>query len=201
MVRKRKRIKIILASASPRRKLLLSGLLNNFGLKFVVKPANIAEHIPEKIADYGKFAANLAYEKAVSVAKKSDGIVIAADTIVVHRRKVMGKPADLDDAVRMLTNLSGNEHAVYTGLVILDTETFKCYKVFEVTKVKFRKILKPEIEYYTGTKSPYDKAGAYGIQDDFGSTFVESLKGDYFNVVGLPIVKTYMGLQKFMKLI
>ncbi len=73
MVRKRKKIKIILASASPRRKLLLSGLLNNFGLKFVVKPANIAEHIPEKIADYGKFAANLAYEKAVSVAKKSDG--------------------------------------------------------------------------------------------------------------------------------
>jgi len=201
LVRKRKKIKIILASASPRRKLLLSGLLNNFGLKFVVKPANIAEHIPEKIADYGKFAANLAYEKAVSVAKKSDGIVIAADTIVVYRRKVMGKPADRDDAVRMLKYLSGNEHAVYTGLVILDTGSGKCYKVFEVTKVKFRKILKSEIEYYTGTKSPFDKAGAYGIQDDFGSTFVESLKGDYFNVVGLPIVKTYLGLQKFMKLI
>ncbi|MBE2216771.1 MAG: septum formation protein Maf [Ignavibacteria bacterium] len=194
-------MKIILASASPRRKLLLSGLLNNFGLKFVVKPANIVEHIPEKITDYGKFASDLAYEKAVSVAQKSDGIVIAADTIVVHRRKVMGKPEDKDDAVRMLKVLSGNEHAVYTGLVILETKSGKCYKVFEVTKVKFRKILNPEIQYYTDTKSPYDKAGAYGIQDDFGSTFVESLKGDYFNVVGLPIVKTYLGLQKFMKLI
>lgn len=201
MVKNRTKTRIILASASPRRKLLLSGLLNNFGLKFVVKPANIVEHIPEKIKVFGKFAADLAYEKAASVAQKANGIIIAADTIVVCRQKVLGKPADKADAIRMLKSLSGKEHEVYTGLVILDTQSRKCYKVFEVTKVRFRKILNSELEFYTGTKSPYDKAGAYGIQDDFGSTFVESLEGDYFNVVGLPIVKTYKGLQKFMKLI
>ena len=201
MVKDRTKARIILASASPRRKLLLGGLLNNFGLKFVVKPANIVEHIPEKIKDFGKFAADLAYEKAASVAQKANGIIIAADTIVVCRQKVLGKPADKADAIRMLKSLSGKEHKVYTGLVILDTQSRKCYKVFEVTKVRFRKILNSELEYYTGTKSPYGKAGAYGIQDDFGSTFVESLEGDYFNVVGLPIVKTYKGLQKFMKLI
>ncbi|MBL8016289.1 MAG: septum formation protein Maf [Ignavibacteria bacterium] len=200
-MKKRTNARIILASASPRRKLLLRGLLNNFGLKFVVKPANIVEHIPEKINDFGMFAANLAYEKGIAVAKKEKGIIIAADTIVVCNKKVLGKPANREEASNMLKMLSGRVHEVYTGLVILDAKSRKCYKVFEVTKVKFRKILRAEIEYYTGTKSPYDKAGAYGIQDDFGSTFVESLKGDYFNVVGLPIVKTYVGLQKFMKLI
>ncbi len=200
-MKKRTNARIILASASPRRKLLLRGLLNNFGLKFVVKPANIVEHIPEKINDFGMFASNLAYEKGIAVAKKEKGIIIAADTIVVSDKKVLGKPANREEAYGMLKMLSGRVHEVYTGLVILDTKSRKYYKVFEVTKVKFRKILDREIVYYTGTKSPYDKAGAYGIQDDFGSTFVECLKGDYFNVVGLPIVKTYIGLRKFMKLI
>lgn len=200
-MKKRTKTRIILASASPRRKLLLRGLLNNFGLKFVVKPANIAEHIPEKIKNFGRFAANLAYQKGLAVAQKTEGIIISADTIVVCKGKVMGKPSSRQEAVRMLRMLSGKAHSVYTGLVILDTKSSKCYKVFEVTEVKFRKILSKEIDYYTGTNSPYDKAGAYGIQDDFGSTFVESLNGDYFNVVGLPVVKTYQGLQKFMKLI
>jgi septum formation protein len=194
-------IKIVLASASPRRRILLRGLLNNFGLKFVVKPANIDEYIPKNVKDYGDLASGLASEKADFVAEKTNGIIIAADTIVVFKGKVMGKPGSAAEAKKMLSILSSNTHEVYTGLVILEGSSGNMYKTYEVTQVKFRKLLPREINYYVNSKAPMDKAGAYGIQDDLGSTFVSSIKGDYFNVVGMPIVKTYNGLQKFIKLI
>jgi septum formation protein len=98
----------------------------------------------------------------------------------------------------MLKSLSGKEHKVYTGIAIIDKEHDLIYKTHETTKVKFRKISDKEIMFYVSGGSPMDKAGAYGIQDDFGSTFVEKINGDYFNVVGLPVVKTYLGLNRVL---
>ena len=100
----------------------------------------------------------------------------------------------------MLRYLSGKEHKVYTGIAIYDTFSGKKYVDYEMTKVKFREIERNEIEFYVRGNSPLDKAGAYGIQDDFGSTFVEKINGDYFNVVGLPVVKTYIGLKNMLNL-
>lgn len=196
-----KNTRIILASSSPRRKLLLKALLKNFGLKFDVIPANIVEYIPEKVQNYGNFAANLAELKALEVAVRKNGIIIAADTIVVCNDKILGKPDSEADAKKMLKMLSGKVHKVYTGLVVFDTTADKLYKSFEVTSVKFRKLSTKEIEFYVNSGSPMDKAGAYGIQDDFGSTFVEKINGDYFNVVGLPVFKLYNALTHFLKLI
>lgn len=193
--------RIILASGSPRRKLLLNALLKNFGLKFDVIQANIVEYIPEKVQNYGKFAANLAELKALEVAVRNNGIIIAADTIVVFEGRVLGKPNTKAEARKMLDTLSGNTHKVYTGFVVLDTSNDKLFKSFEVTSVKFRKLSRKEIAFYVNSGSPMDKAGAYGIQDDFGSTFVEKISGDYFNVVGLPVFKLYSALSAFLKLI
>ncbi len=193
--------KIILASSSPRRKLLLNALLKNFGLKFDVIQANIVEYIPERVKNYGKFAADLAELKALEVAVNNDGLIIAADTIVVYKDRILGKPESSAGAVKMLRTLSGNQHKVYTGLVVFDTSSDKLYKSFEVTSVKFRKIPLREINFYVNTGSPMDKAGAYGIQDDFGSTFVEKISGDYFNVVGLPVFRLYSALTGFINLI
>jgi len=190
--------RIILASSSPRRRLLLKGLLKNFGLKFVVKPANIAEYIPKNCTNFGELALSIAYQKAAFIALRYKGIVIGADTIVVLKGKILGKPAANVDALRMLKMLSGNVHTVYTGLVMINLEKKLAFRTFEKTEVKFRKLDDREIRFYIRSGSPMDKAGAYGIQDDLGSTFVERISGDYFNVVGLPIVKTYLGLKKLM---
>lgn len=196
----REKIRIILASASPRRKILLGQLLKNFGLKFVVKPANIAEYIPKNTVNFAKIAVDLAGKKAAEVSGLHPGIVIAADTIVVLKNKVLGKPRSKTEAISMLRALSGNVHNVYTGIVITEPKSNFRYSAFEKTGVKFRNLSEKEIKFYVSGGSPMDKAGAYGIQDDFGSTFVEKINGDYFNVVGLPIVKTYTGLKKILNL-
>ena len=138
--------------------------------------------------------------KARKISGEHKGIIIGADTIVVLKGKIMGKPGSNKDAVRMLRTLSGNEHKVYTGIAIINTLTGGMFIDYEMTKVKFRRLEKDEINFYVRTNSPMDKAGAYGIQDDFGSTFVEKITGDYFNVVGLPVVKTYLGLKKIMNI-
>ena len=96
--------------------------------------------------------------------------------------------------------LSGKWHKVYTGISIINNIEGKKFSACEITSVKFRKLSDKEINFYIGSNSPMDKAGAYGIQDDFGSTFVEKINGDYFNVVGLPIVKTYLGIRKVLSL-
>jgi len=194
--------RIILASASSRRKILLKGLIKNFGLKFIVKPANIEEYIQNHKNQYSQLVKALAKEKALTVSKKNKGLIIGADTIVVLKNVVYGKPVDKNDAVRMLKKLSGNWHNVYTGIYIFDTgrEGFD-FSDYERTKVKFRNLDDKEIKFYVNSGAPDDKAGAYGIQDDLGCTFVEKIIGDYFNVVGLPLVKTYMGLKKFIKLV
>ena len=192
--------RIILASASPRRRELIGLLLSNFGLKFEVIPANIAEYIPQKLRNFGKFVIDLAYLKASEVARRYDGIIVGADTIVVLNSKVLGKPKSKAGAVKMLRALSSKEHKVYTGLVIIDKQSGLIYKTYEVTRVKFRKLSSVEITGYVASGSPMDKAGAYGIQDDFGCTFVEKITGDYFNVVGLPMMKTHLFLNKILSI-
>lgn len=188
--------KIILASASPRRKFLLNMLLSNFGLTFSVVPSNIEEYFPEKIKNLQLLVSKLALQKSLEVAKKKKGIIIGADTVVVLGNNILGKPTDADDAKKMLKLLSGKTHKVITGVGIIDTIDNKVYRIHESTQVTFRKLDKKEIHFYVQTGSPMDKAGAYGIQDDFGSTFVSKIAGDYFNIVGLPIVKTYLALKK-----
>jgi len=193
--------KIILASGSPRRKMLLNALLKKFGLKFVVIPANIEEYIPAKINDFGKFTADLAELKALEVAQNNNGLIIAADTIVVYKNKVLGKPGSKSEAKKMLNLLSGKKHNVFTGICIVDTEKNQYIKTYEKTEVSFRKLQNKEIEFYVNSGSPMDKAGSYGIQDDLGSTFVKNINGDYFNVVGLPVLKLYLNMSKFIKFI
>lgn len=191
--------KIILASSSPRRKYLLDSILKNFGLNFQIIPANIIESINFNRA-FDKTVIDLSKQKAREVASKESGLIIAADTIVVLDKNVLGKPENDVDARRILKLLRGKEHEVYTGIAFIDTYENRSAEDFEVTKVKFRNMSDDEIDFYIKSGSPMDKAGAYGIQDDFGSTFIESIRGDYFNVVGLPIVKTYLLLKEFLNL-
>lgn len=192
--------KIFLASSSPRRKYLFAMLLNNFGLKFEIKPANIDEYIEVGSGNYSRYVKHLSYCKAESVSHTQKGVILGADTIVVIDSKILGKPRGNNDAKRMLNLLSGKWHKVYSGITIINNMTSNIYSACEVTRVKFRRLSEEEINFYIKTGSPFDKAGSYGIQDDFGSTFVEKITGDYFNIVGLPIVKTYIGLKKVLKL-
>lgn len=192
--------KIILASNSPRRKYLLGIVLNNFGLKFDVIPANIIECIPEKVKNYPALVKKLALEKANEVARKHKGVILGADTIVVHNGKVLGKPGNQTEAYKMLTALSGKVHKVYTGIAIINNDRDVKFTDYELSMVRFRKLEAREIKFYIKSGSPMDKAGAYGIQDDFGSTFVRKIIGDYFNVMGLPVMKTYLGLKQILNL-
>ncbi|NLY43651.1 MAG: septum formation inhibitor Maf [Clostridiaceae bacterium] len=185
-------IKIFLASASPRRQ----ELLQQIGLKFEVMPSNIDENIdknepPERIVQ------QLAYSKARDVSQRisEPGIVIGADTIVVHGGTVLGKPKDDREAFMMLKSLSGDVHTVFTGFSIINTYSGKTVNGYEQTLVKFREISDEDIQKYIRTGEPMDKAGAYGIQKK-GSMLVDRIEGDYFNVVGLPVAKIAWILQK-----
>ncbi len=183
---------IILASKSPRRKRLLQQL----NLNFQVISVEIAEERKGKESP-ASMVKRLAREKLVT-AKKSvkKGIIITADTIVVLNNEVIGKPFNRIDAKKILKKLSNKTHIVYTGFAVYNSENEKTIIDFEKTDVTFRKLSSREIEDYIKTGSPMDKAGAYGIQDDFGAVFVKKINGDYYNVVGLPIAKLYTNLLK-----
>jgi septum formation protein len=141
----------------------------------------------------------LSKKKAMEVAKNyNDAIVISADTIVVLDGEIINKPRDSDEAIQMLKKLSGKTHQVYTGFTILDTKTGKFICDFEVTEVKFRELSEEEIKEYVATGSPLDKAGAYGIQDDYGAVFVEKINGCFYNVVGFPLTKFYLRMKEFL---
>lgn len=173
---------LILASNSPRRR----ELLEQIGLSFTIDPADVDEQIliGETPEDY---AVRVARDKARVAAQRSGrGIVIAADTIVVLGREVLGKPSDHKDAARMLTLLSGREHRVITGLIVMDAATGRATARTVVTKVWFRALRTSEIDAYVATGEPMDKAGAYGIQEK-GALLVDRIEGCYFNVVGLPL--------------
>jgi len=174
--------KIILASNSPRRR----ELLTQIGLSFIVAPADVDERImPGELPE--PYAVRVALDKARVAAKRAgEGIVIAADTIVVIGDSILGKPADARDAEGMLALLAGKEHCVVTGLAVMDAATARSVTRISVTKVWFRDLTDREIAAYVGTGEPLDKAGAYGIQER-GALLVEKIEGCYSNVVGLPL--------------
>jgi septum formation protein len=139
----------------------------------------------------------LALHKAnAALLKVKDGIVITADTIVVLDDKIIGKPKNEKDAFEILSKLSGRTHTVYTGFVVNNLTKNKKNIDYVCTDVTFRKLSSKEIRDYIKTGSPMDKAGAYGIQDDFGAVFVQKINGCYYNVVGLPLEKLYHAILK-----
>lgn len=185
---------IVLASQSPRR----LALLKQIGLLPRVVPSAVEESF-DPSSTPSTNAMRLALEKASGVAKDlTDAVVIGADTIVVLDGAYMSKPADQEDAVRMLEQLSGRTHVVVTGFALVDRPTNKAIFDWEETKVTFRELPRSEIEEYVAGGSPLDKAGAYGIQDDYGAVFVSRIEGCYYNVVGLPLSKFHARLREFL---
>jgi len=127
------------------------------------------------------------------------GIVVGADTIVVVGREVLGKPETKREARAMLRKLSGRTHIVYTAIVLVDVETKKKTSEVARTKVQFRKLTTEEIALYAASGSPMDKAGAYGIQDDYGAVFVEKVDGCFYNVVGFPLSRFHRAYEKLLR--
>jgi septum formation protein len=174
--------RVVLASASPRRR----ELLNLIGIAHEVRATNIDETMRPRETPR-RHTERLAREKASAIAKRDpDLITIGADTIVVINRKVLGKPVDIADAARMLALLSGREHMVTTAVAV--SRGKKLRSAVEEVRVRFRQLRDDEIEAYIATGEPMDKAGAYGIQG-YGATIVERIEGDYFAVMGLPVVR------------
>lgn len=186
-------VKLILASASPRRR----DLLKNEGIKFKVVPSMVSEDYRSKKP--ANIVKELALKKAVSVASRlKSGIVIGADTIVVLKGEIIGKPKDKADAARILGMLSGTYHKVYSGVAVVDAMSGKKIVDYEASRVKMRRLSRKEIARFA--VKHLDKAGAYAVQEK-GDAFVEKIEGDYFNVVGLPVRKLKCMLSKFgMKL-
>ncbi|RSK28017.1 septum formation inhibitor Maf [Bacillus sp. HMF5848] len=171
---------IILASASPRRKELLS----NIGYSFTVHPSTL-EEVMDPALSPGELVMALAQQKAEDVAQNySASCVIGSDTVVVLDGEVLGKPADSQDAYRMLRSLSGRTHDVFTGVAIVHNG--ETSRFFVQTSVTFWELSDEEIHAYIDSREPFDKAGAYGIQK-LGATLVQKIEGDYFAVVGLPV--------------
>jgi septum formation protein len=172
-------------------------LLTQLGLNVRAVPCDLPEefdvHRPP-----GTNAKELALRKAEAVAADvTEAIVIGADTIVVLDGAMLGKPADRNDAIRMLTMLSGRTHTVITGFALLDRPSGRHVEAAEETRVSFRLIPPEEIQTYVEGGSPMDKAGAYGIQDDYGAVFVNRIEGCFYNVVGLPLSRLYTTLREF----
>lgn len=175
-------MRVILASKSPRRIELLKVLLD----RFEVIPSDAKESEIQK-REPVRFAKRSALLKAERVSKGlKEGVVIGADTIVVLNGEILGKPRDRRNALSMLSKLNGREHRVITAIAIINVKGNKIYTDYEKTLVKMRRIDKEEMDSYLKTDEWRDKAGAYGIQGRVGG-FVEYIKGDYFNVVGLPL--------------
>ena len=181
-----KKLKIILASKSSRRKHLLSRILNNFKV--------IDSKLDEskvKIEKPSKYCKKLAQLKARKIAQNhTNDIIIGADTIVYFKKKILGKPKDYNEASNMLKKLSGQTHTVYTGVSILSINQNLNINFSEKTNVTFYEISDNQIDWYITNNNPYDKAGSYGIQDG-SQLFVKNINGNYENVIGLPISKIY----------
>ncbi len=184
--------KLILASNSPRRKELLAGL----GVSFEVRVLqDIDEHYPENLP-VNEVARYIAKEKADAYRRivAADELIITADTVVIVGDEILGKPMDEADAVRMLRLLSGRTHQVTTGVCLLTAEKERCFDV--TTDVTFKTLTDEEIHYYVNRYRPFDKAGAYGIQEWIGYIGVTGLNGSYYNVMGLPVQRIYQELTK-----
>ena len=183
--------KIILASNSPRRKELLAGIDIPFEVRVIDGiDESYPDTLPTKdIAEYISKKKSAAYRQTMA----SDELVITADTIVVSGSQVMGKPKDADEACSMLRQLSGQTHQVITGVTLTTTERQISFSV--ETNVTFKVLSDEEIEYYVSHYRPFDKAGAYGIQEWIGHIGVTGMSGSYFNVMGLPVQRIYEALK------
>ncbi len=188
-----KKYNVVLASKSPRRQELLKGV----GLEFSVLTKDVDESYPSSMSVY-----DVAPYLSVKKAKAFDDdelpenyMVITADTVVIVNDTILGKPKDEEEAHEMLGMISGKKHSVITGVTIRTNDKVKTFSV--VSKVSFEALDKEEIEYYVNTFKPYDKAGAYGIQEWIGYIGVNYVEGSYFNVMGLPTQKLYKMLKTF----
>ena len=187
-------MKIILASNSPRRKELLGGL----GVDFEVKVLNgVDESYPDTLPakDVAEY---IATEKAAAYTVQEDELLITADTVVIVGQDILGKPKDAADACRMLRELSGKTHHVVTGVCLTTSKEQRRFSV--TTDVTFKQLSDAEIEHYVDKYKPFDKAGAYGIQEWIGYIGVTALNGSYYNVMGFPVQRVYEELTTHFKL-
>lgn len=185
-------MRLLLASKSPRRRELLSQL--GFPIEFV--NIDVDEHITSPLAP-SQVAEHLARRKADAFPKEklsNDDVLVTADTIVVHCGNILGKPHSRDEAIAMLHDLSGDRHTVYTGVCLRSTDKDESFT--ESTDVIFNPLSDKDIIHYIDTYRPYDKAGAYGIQEWIGMIGIGSIDGCYYNVVGLPMASLYDRLRK-----
>lgn len=182
--------KIILASQSPRRKQLLEWAEVSFEIIVKETDESYPASLPiEEIAIYIAQNKALAVKSSVS----ADMPILAADTIVVFKKHIIGKPKDREDAVSILTQLSGKKHQVITGVFIFHKE--KQIAFAETTEVQFHELSRQQIEFYIDNYKPYDKAGAYAIQEWIGVVGIKSISGDFYNVMGLPVSRVVQALQ------
>lgn len=191
-------MRYVLASGSPRRKELLAKVVPNYEVIPAQGDENAESTEPSKLVE------ELSFKKASEIFHKiftndTDRlVVIGADTVVSYNRRVLGKPVDRADAVKMISELAGNTHAVYTGVTVFYTDAQGCEKSFtfhEETLVDVAPMTDKEIENYVATGEPDDKAGGYGVQGQF-AIFISGIRGDYYNVVGLPIARLYHEMQE-----
>lgn len=189
-------MKFILASASARRQELLKRIVDNFH----VIVSDFDEENVNFRGDINKYVEEIALGKAKAVLKDAtdDDIIISADTVVSFNGNILGKPKDEEDAFKMLRMLSKNTHEVYSGVCIINNKTKEILCESFKTEVTFSEISDDQINEYIKSGSPFDKAGAYGIQDN-GGVFVEGIKGCYYNVVGLPLNATDKMIKRIMK--
>ncbi|HLW63301.1 MAG TPA: Maf family nucleotide pyrophosphatase [Flavobacterium sp.] len=182
---------IILASGSPRRKQFLTDL----GLDFTVLPTNIEEKFPANLQ--GKdIALYIATQKANAISNlKNNDLIITCDTVVWLDNTALEKPADEKEATEMLQKLSGKTHQVISAVCI--KSVLKQELLYDITEVTFNDLCEKDIHYYVKNFKPFDKAGAYGIQEWIGLTGIEKLNGSYTNVVGMPVEKLYKQLNQF----
>lgn len=189
-----KNYKVILASKSPRRKKLLEDL----GLKFETQPVDIDESYPTylKAQEIALYLSQLK-AKVFNFDKLCENcLIITADTIVWQDGQILPKPKNYKEAIRILNLLSGNTHEVITGVTF--RTRLRTFSFYSTTKVYFKELSSEEIAFYIENYKPFDKAGAYGIQEWIGYIGIEKIEGSYFNVVGLPVQKLYTELTKFL---
>lgn len=189
MLNKNSSVPIILASKSPRRKEILSAL----GFAFSVRTKDVDESFPFNLSPE-QVAVHIAEKKAVAFAAElTTELLISADTIVCLNNEILGKPRDEQHAFQTLSKLSGKMHRVITAVSFYQNSTIESY--FDVTKVYFKELNSEEIEHYISCYRPFDKAGAYGIQEWMGYVAVEKIEGSYTNVMGLPSELLYRKLR------
>ncbi len=189
------RFNVILCSGSPRR----HHLLNEIGIPFTIVKDNDFDESYPSTTDVYQVPVYLAESKSGQInfiEQKNNSIIITADTVVILNNTIINKPEDREEALQMLHTLSGNKHEVVTGVCLKSSSHKKSF--YSLTEVYFRTLSNEEIIYYVDHYKPYDKAGSYGIQEWIGYIGIEKINGSFFNVMGLPVEKLYVELDKFI---